>query len=291
MDRSVADGIKSRRELLAAGAGATAGLFAGCVELPGLSVELRQFDGSDPLVTYNRIGKGSTKLSYWTSRFYTPAKSGNTQPELSPLTGPFLRTLREQSAQPAATPTLRTQHEEWAREHPGYRIDISYPESADWKARLSTQPPDGSTINNPWITDLDDQLQPLDEYVSGVDDFFPFVRERTVQDGSMLAAWKYTDCRCLYYRQDLIDSYADGDPPRTWDELAAVGREIADKEGIDGFQFRPATSTTIPFFWGQGGQLIDATGEVVLSRPDNRQAMQRTLSFLRRLIETGASPE
>ena len=291
MDWSAADGTQSRRELLAAGAGAAAGLLAGCVGPPGLSVELRQFDESDPLVTHDRVGKGSTKLSYWTSRFYMPAESDNTQPELSPLTGPFFRTLKQQSAQPAATPTLRTQHEGWARAHPEYRIEISYPDDSDWKDQLSTQPPDGSTINNPWITDLDDQLQPLEGHVSDIDDFFPFVRERTVQDGSMLAAWKYTDCRCLYYRQDLIDSYADGDPPRTWAELIAVGREIADEEGIDGFQFRPATSTTIPLFWGQGGRLIDATGEVVLSRPDNRQAMRRTLSFLRRLVETGASPE
>jgi multiple sugar transport system substrate-binding protein len=286
----VTDSTTSRRTVLATGAGAVAGLLSGCVGGP-VSVELRQFDDSDPLLTYVRVGRGETALSYWTSRFYMPAESGNSQAELSPLTGPFYRTLEQESAQPAATPALRAQHEEWARANPEYRIGLSYRGLDGWKQALSTQPPDGSTLNNPWIPELYDGLQPLDGYVSDVDDFFPFVREATVHDGSLLAAWKYTDCRCLYYRQDLLDEYAGGDPPRTWEELLDVGSTIAEGEGIDGFQFRPATSTTVPFFWGQGGRLVDDSGEVVLASPANRQAMQRTLAFLRRLVEEGASPE
>jgi ABC-type sugar transport system, periplasmic component len=281
----------SRREALAAGAAAAAGLLSGCAGGSGLSVEVRQFDESDPLVTYNRVGKGPTELSYWTSQFYMPAQSGNTQPELSPLTGPFYRTLKQKSEQPAAAPALRAQHEEWARAHPDYQIGLSYHNLDTWKQQLSRETPDGSTVNNPWVPDLYDQLQPLDDYVSDVNDFFPFVRETTMRDGSLLAAWKYTDCRCLYYRQDLIDAYAGGDPPRTWDELVAVGSAIAEGEEIDGFQFRVATSTTVPFFWGQGGRLVGDSGDVVLSSPENRRAMRRTLSFLRRLVEEGASPE
>jgi ABC-type sugar transport system, periplasmic component len=254
-------------------------------------VDTGQFNESDPLVTYDRVGKGQRKLSYWTSRFYMPAQSGNSQPELSPFTGPFYRTLREQSAQPAASPVLRAQHEEWARVHPEYRIEISYPNFADWKQQLVTQPPDASTANNPWVASLYDQLQPLDEYVSDIDDFFPFVRETTMHDGSLLAAWKYTDCRCLYYRQDLIDRYSDGEPPRTWDELVTVASDITDNEDLDGFQFRRGTATNIPFFWGQGGRSLNKSGDIVLSVPENRRAMQRTLSFLQRLIEQGASPE
>lgn len=292
MDRSPADDdTTSRREILATGAGAGASLLSGCTGAPELSVTVKQFDESDPLVTYSRVGKGSTTLSYWTSRFYMPAESSNNQPELSPLTGPFYRTFKQQSAQPAATPTLRAQHERWARAHPDYRVELSYPDSDGWKQQLSTAPPDGSTVNNPWIPGLYDQLQPLDDHVADVDDFFPFVREKAMHDGSLLAAWKYTDCRCLYYRQDLIDAYAGGNPPRTWDELVAVGSDIADNEGLDGFQFRPAMSTTVPFLWGQGGRLIDDTGDVVLSKPENRRAMRRMLSFLRQLVEAGVTPK
>jgi multiple sugar transport system substrate-binding protein len=288
------DAAASRRDALAAGAGAAASLLSGCAGIPGVSVQIRQFDESDPLVTYDRIGKGSTKLSYWTSRFYMPAKSGNNQPELSPLTGPFYRTLKQESAQPAATPALRAQHEEWARANPEYRVNITYPASDRWRDRLLTRAsrgnaPDGATIDSVWTPEFYQYLQPLNDYVEDIDDFFPFVRETATRDGDLLAAWKYTGCGCLYYRQDLIDRYGDGDPPRTWDDMLGLGRDIADGEGITPFLFRGTAFDNLPYFWGQGGELVD-DGVPVLDRDDNRAALVNTLSFLRELVDTGVTP-
>ena len=292
---SATDATTSRREALAAGAGAVAALLSGCAEMTGLSVQVRQFDESDPLVTYNRIGKGSTELSYWTSRFYMPTQSGNNQPELSPLTGPFYRTLKQRSAQPAAAPALRAQHEEWARAHPEYRINITYPPPAQWRDDLVRQAsqgnaPDGATFDSVWTQELYEYLQPLNGYVDDIDDFFPFVRETAIQDGDLLAAWKYTGCRCLYYRQDLIDRYGDGSPPRTWEDVLGLGQDIADGEDITPFLFRGTAFDNLPYFWGQGGELVD-DGAPVLDRDGNRTAMIRTLSFLRDLVETGVTPQ
>ncbi len=288
------DAAASRREALAAGAGAAASLLSGCAGLPGVSVQVRQFDESDPLVTYDRIGKGSTKLSYWTSRFYMPAQSGNNNPELSPLTGPFYRTLKRESAQPAATPALRAQHEEWARAHPEYRINVTYPAPDRWRDGLLTRAsrgnaPDGATIDSVWAPGFYQHLQPLNGYVEDIDDFFPFVRETAMRDGDLLAAWKYTGCGCLYYRQDLIDRYGDGDPPRTWEDVLGLGRDIADGEGITPFLFRGTAFDNLPYFWGQGGELVE-DGAPVLDRDGNREALVNTLSFLRDLVETGVTP-
>jgi multiple sugar transport system substrate-binding protein len=290
------DATASRRRVLAAGAGAAASLLSGCSGSPGLSVEVRQFDQADPLVTYNRVGKGQTELSYWTSRFYMPAQSGNNQPELSPLTGPFYRTLKDRSAQPAAAPAIRAQHEEWARAHPDYRIDITYPAFDQWRddllARASEgNPPDGSTIDSVWAPDFYEYLQPLDDYVDDVDDFFPFVRETATRDGDLLAAWKYTGCRCLYYRQDLVDRYGDGSPPRTWEDVLGLGRDIADGEDITPFMFRRTAFDNLPYFWGQGGELVDDDGAPVIDRDSNRAALVNTLSFLRDLVDAGVAPQ
>ena len=103
----------SRRALPAAGAAVGT---AGCVGSSGPLVG--RFNEPDLLVTYDRIGTGSTPLTHRTNTFYTPARAGNNQPELSPLTGPFYRTLKRRSAQPAAAPALRVQHAEWAATHP-----------------------------------------------------------------------------------------------------------------------------------------------------------------------------
>jgi multiple sugar transport system substrate-binding protein len=288
------DAVASRRDALVAGAGAAASLLSGCTGVPGVSVQVRQFDESDPLVTYDRIGKGSTELSYWTSRFYMPAQSGNNQPELSPLTGPFYRTLRQESAQPAATPALRAQHEEWARARPEYRVDITYPAPDRWRddllARASQgNAPDGATIDSVWAPEFYEYLQPLNDHVEDIDDFFPFVGETATQDGDFLAAWKYTGCGCLYYRQDLIDLYGDGDPPRTWEDVLGLGQDIADGEDITPFLFRGGAFDNLPYFWGQGGELVD-DGVPVIDRDGNREALVNTLSFLRDLVDTGVTP-
>ena len=285
----------SRRALLATGAAAGA---AGCVGSSGSSGSLvGRFDESDPLVTYDRIGKGPRPLDYWTSTFYMPARTGNNQPELSPLTGPFYRTLRRRSAQPAAAPALRAQHAEWAAAHPEFRIEMRYPDSGTerWRDALvdrvsAGRPPDASTIDSPWLADVRGSLQPLTEHVTDVDDFFPFVRERVVRDGELLAAWKYTDCRCLYYRRDLVARYADGRPPRTWDDLVAFGRAVAANEGIAGYLHYPSSATSLPLVWGQGASFVDDAGAPVIDRPANRRALVRALSVLRRLVESGAAP-
>jgi multiple sugar transport system substrate-binding protein len=227
-------------------------------------------------LTHERWGKGDTDLSYWTSDFYTP--------------------IEGESSQPAAAPALNTQHSEWAENHPDYRIDVTYPAFGQWRDDLLTRAsqgnaPDGSTIDSSWVADFYEFLTPLNDHVDDVDDFFPFVRETTVQDGDLLAAWKYTGCRCLYYRQDLIDQHGDGEPPRTWEDLIGLGEDIADGEGITPFMFRAEPFDNLPYFWGQGGELVDEEGAPVLDEDSNRTAMVNVLSFIRDLVDSGVTPQ
>lgn len=260
----------SRRQVLALGGAAVAGGLSGCVS--------NGSDSSDsaPALTHARWGQGEVALSYRTSEFYTPIES--------------------ESSQPAAAPALRTQHEAWADAHPEYRIDVAYPAFDQWKDDLvldlsQGEGPDGSTLDSSWVADFYEFLEPLNDYVDDVDDFFPFVRNVTVQDGDMLAGWKYTGCRCLYYRQDLIDRYGDGTPPRTWEDLVGLGEDIADGEDITPFMFRSEPFDNLPYFWGQGGELVDDNGAPVLGEERNRQAMVNVLSFLSELVETGVTPQ
>jgi multiple sugar transport system substrate-binding protein len=262
----------SRRDVLL-GTGVAAGAaLAGCTGRGGGS----EFDESDPLVTHERFGKGSTAISYQTSAFYTP--------------------IEAESSQPAAAPAIKTQHEAWAEAHPEYRIDVSYPAFDQWKNDLLTRAsqgdaPGGSTLDSFWVPDFYSYLQPLNDYVDDVDDFFPFVRETATRDGDLLAAWKYTDCRCLYYRQDLIDQYADGSPPETWEDLLAVGSDIAEGEQLTPFLFQNGAFNNLPYFWSLGGELVDDQGAPVLGEDANRQAMIRTLSLFRELVDTGVTPQ
>ena len=261
----------TRRQVLVGGTAGVTGALAGCTGQGG-----DQLSESDPLLTHGRWGKGETALTYRTSSFYTP--------------------IAAESEQPAAAPALKRQHEAWAEAHPEYRIEAEYPAFGQWKDDLvldasQGNPPDGSTIDSSWVADFYEYLQPLNGYVGDVDDFFPFVQEATVRDGDLLAAWKYTGCRCLYYRQDLVDRYGDGDPPRTWEDLLGIGQDIADGEDITPFMFRSEPFDNLPYFWGQGGELVDDEGAPVLDENGNRGAMVNVLSFIEELVDTGVTPQ
>ncbi len=258
---------------MAAGGTTLAGVLAGCQEGPG------DDDGSGPLVTHERFGNGDTALTYQTSTFYTP--------------------IEEESDQPVAAPALKTQHEEWAENHPDYRIEVEYPAFGEWKNNLLTRaaqgdPPAGSTLDSKWVADFYQYLQPLNDHVDegAIDDFFPFVRETVMQDGDLLAAWKYTGCRCLYYRQDILDTYNDGDPPETWEELLSVGGDIAENEDMDAYMFQSSTAlANLPYYWSLGGELVDEEGAPVLGEDGNRDALVGALEFIRDLVETGVTPQ
>ena len=266
----------TRRKALLVGGATVAGGLAGC-QGETEDGESGQSDGSDPLVAHERFGTGDAALTYQTSTFYTPVEA--------------------ESDQPAAAPALRTQHEAWAENHPDYRIDVSYPAFGQWKDNLLTSaaegnPPDGSTLDSQWVADFYEYLQPLNDYVEDIDDFFPFVRETTMRDGDLLAAWKYTGCRCLYYRQDILDTYNDGDPPETWEELLTVGQDIVESEDMDGYMFQSSTAlANLPYFWSSGGELLDDEGAPVLDRDANRRALVDALGFIQDLVETGVTPQ
>ena len=234
-------------------------------------------DAAESLVTHERVGEGGTAIEYWTSTFYTPS--------------------REQSSQPAAASAIKAQHEEWAKEHPDYRIDLTYQTNLEqWEQTLLTRAsrgdaPPGSTLDSFWIPNNYEYLQPLNDHVDDIDDFFPFVQETAVQDGDLLAAWKYTDCRCLYYDRQLMDQYNDGEAPRTWDDVIEVGGTITEEEDMAGYLYRNSAFDTLPLFWGQDASLVDDSGAPVLDDEANREAAISLFEYLRRTIDSGVTPQ
>ena len=264
------EGKKTRRTfLLATGAIGTAAT-AGCVG---------DDDGEDAgeLVTHDRIGNGDTEFDHWTSAFYSPDE--------------------DESLQPETASAMQARFEEWAEENPEYQANLVYQADLDqWESQLVTrassgEAPPSSTLDSLWVPDNTEFLQPLNDHVDDIDDFFPFVQETAMEDGDLLAAWFYTGLRCLYYRTDLVDEYGDGDPPRTWDDLLDVGGAIADGEGIDGFTIQMSALDTLPFFWGQGGELVDDDGVPILGNEDNYDALLSTFEFFGDLVEQGVTPQ
>ena len=85
------------------------------------------------------------------------------------------------------------------------------------------------------------------------------------------------------------------DPPRTWDELLDTATRISREKGIAGYMFNAGRWEAtvfdhLPMLWGQGGEIVDPAGRPVFGQAPNREKLVSVLSFLKRAVDSGASP-
>lgn len=175
--------------------------------------------------------------------------------------------------------------------------------SADVTAAMSRLLEQASQGRAPDIAQIDsyifprfyDSAQPIDEYLGDIsmDGYFPFAREAMTggNSGSVRGLQFTTDVRVLYYRKDLISA-----PPASWDEVLEVGQDLKG-QGLAPYLF-PAgrdeatvTTSLYPYFWAQGGRLVDEEGNPIFAEGENREAMLNSLEFIRECVETGITPK
>jgi multiple sugar transport system substrate-binding protein len=193
---------------------------------------------------------------------------------------------------------------QWARRHPGWRLDLNIigdnmttAEQARLleKAKVG-EAPDCANVDSFTIPLFISQhvLSPVDRYIpkARLKDLFPYVRRvMTGPDGHVYAYWWSTDLRVLYRRTDLVPK-----APRTWDQLIADAKAAKKKDPkVDGYLFNggrweATTFDNLGYFWMQGGRLLDPHGTPVFATGANRQKMLNVLDFERRLITSGVTP-
>ncbi len=191
--------------------------------------------------------------------------------------------------------------EDWARTHQDVKLEVSMmPALEQHKAKLllaaaAGRLPDVASIDSFWLPlfAAGGHLQPLNEFWPEHDraDFLPFTID-TLSDprGRVYGVWHETDCRVLFYRKDLVPV-----PPRTWDELLQAASRVSKARGIAGYLYNAGrwegtVFDNLAMFWGQGGELTDASGRPVFGLPPHRERMVRMLTYLRDTVRTGASP-
>jgi multiple sugar transport system substrate-binding protein len=208
-------------------------------------------------------------------------------------------TQSPKSSVPAVKDYYQSHIEAWVKAHPDVMLDVTF-NSTDINASMtrmqeqatSGRTPDFAMLDSFFLSRFYQFLQPLDRFY-GPDqaaDFVAFARNgMRGPDGKLKALWVNTDVRVLYYRKDLVTS-----PPKTWDELIAQAAELS-KRGLTGYLYpggrgEGAVMEHLPMFWAQGGELVDAAGKPVFGDGKNRTAMLNLFGFLKRTIDSGASP-
>ena len=134
---------------------------------------------------------------------------------------------------------------------------------------------------------------PLDDYLGDIspDQYFPFAKEAMTNNGKVMGLQFTTDVRVLYYRKDKIST-----PPASWDDLISTGKKMK-SQGLTPYLF-PAgrdeatvTTSLFPYFWAQGGELVDGSGNPAFGEGKNRDAMLSSFDFIDRCVKTGVTPK
>ena len=116
----------------------------------------------------------------------------------------------------------------------------------------------------------------------------------------------YTDAGILFYRKDLLDQHGFTAPPRTWDDLKAMTKQIMPKSNIkygylfQGANYEGGVANACEFIWNAGG--IIAIGNLAVSGDFQQMSFASEVIMIdseesasgfrmaRSLIEEGISP-
>ncbi len=234
-------------------------------------------------------------------RWVTEKVIGNPEAEIT-LTFWVVTAHSHQSAWEERNRVQTELYEQWAIRNPNVKIEMELLVGPihEWSVRLlemakAGRGPDISSVDSyfvPWFI-LEGVMEPITEFLTkeDIDDFFPFVRNViTGPDDEVYAYWRNTDCRALYYRTDLVP-----EPPRTLDELIEIASRVSEEHGVSGYLFNggrweATTFDNLAFFWAQGGRLVDEEGRPIFNEGENRTYMLNVLEFLKRTVDSGASP-
>jgi multiple sugar transport system substrate-binding protein len=208
-----------------------------------------------------------------------------------------------QAGIPSWAEGFQAAYTKWAEANPDWQIDLTVVPDAQATSEQAQlleaagrgDAPDCAAVDSFVLTQFIEQgsLAPLDEHFTDeeVADMFPFVREGvTGEDGHIYAAWWNTGLPALFRRTDLVPA-----APQTWDELIESAL-AAEEENVDGYLYSGARDEgtvfmNLPYFWSQGGDLVDEQGAPAFGEGANREALVDFLTFLQTTVESGASPE
>jgi ABC-type sugar transport system permease subunit/ABC-type glycerol-3-phosphate transport system substrate-binding protein len=181
--------------------------------------------------------------------------------------------------------------------HPGVRVELyPTPDATDLRHQLYVQwlnagvaEPDVLQLDVVWMAELAAAgwVLPLDRFVPDTEAFFPATIEANRWDGALHGVPWFVDVGMLYYRTDLVPH-----PPATFGELLAMAERVQREHGLDagllwqGARYEGLITTFVEYVGGFGGELVTASGEVVVDSP----AATRALEAMKLAVDRGVVP-
>ncbi|GAA4926476.1 extracellular solute-binding protein [Actinoplanes utahensis] len=106
-------------------------------------------------------------------------------------------------------------------------------------------------------------------------------------DGKTYGVPQVTDSLALLYNKELVQK-AGVQVPKTWAELKTAAQAVKQKTGATGLYINPAGYFTLPFLYGEGGDLVDTAAKKIVVDSEQNVA---GLKAAKDLIDSGAAPK
>jgi len=143
---------------------------------------------------------------------------------------------------------------------------------------------------NGWIVDLSDRF--TKEMQS---QFLEPAIETNTFDGKIYGVPWFADVGMLYYRTDLLEEAGLDAPPRTWDELMEMAREVQDKTNtqygllFQGAEYEGGVVNGLEFIYNAGAEVMppDDPTKIVI----DQGGADKGLAMQQRLVVEGVAPE
>ncbi|ANL44272.1 ABC transporter substrate-binding protein [Rhizobium phaseoli] len=143
-----------------------------------------------------------------------------------------------------------------------------------------------------WAPQLADQFIDLKDATKDVaGQFFPSIIASQTVNGRLVALPLFTDAPALFYRKDLLEKYGKL-PPKTWDEMAAIAKDVQDKERqggqkdlwgyvFQGNSYEGLTCNALEWVKSSGGgQIVEPDGTISINNEKAAAALERAKGWI-----------
>lgn len=126
-------------------------------------------------------------------------------------------------------------------------------------------------------------LAPLDgtEALKDTADITPSLLKQAQYEGKTYGAPFVTDSLGLMWNKELLKKAGYDKAPATWDEVRTVAKAVKEKAGVDGFGLRADAYFELPFLFGEGTDMVDASAKkITVNSAEAVKAVDKTKALL-----------
>ncbi|MXU66729.1 ABC transporter substrate-binding protein [Oceanomicrobium pacificus] len=177
---------------------------------------------------------------------------------------------------------------EWEAANPGFKVDLEFVPWGQCQEKSTTLASAGNapaiaymgsrTLKQLAANDLIISVDLTDEEKAT---YAAPILGTVTADGKQWGLPRAFSTKALYYNKDLFaEAGLDPEmPPKTWDEMLAAATAIKDKTDADGVGLAAASFDNtmhqfLNYVYTNGGEVINADGEIVFNSPNNVEALE-----------------